>query len=71
MKIKKITSQHRRDFTAIYVCEHCAHEKKGSGYDDSYFHESVIPKMECEACGKTSGDDYQPLATKYPDSAIV
>lgn len=31
MKIKKITSQHRRDFQAIYVCEHCGDEHTGSG----------------------------------------
>jgi len=29
MKIKKIVSQHRRDFIAIYECEHCGHEEKG------------------------------------------
>lgn len=71
MKIKKILSQNRRDFTAIYECDHCGHEVKGSGYDDWNFHENVIPKMKCKECGKTAGDDYRPLATKYPDDAIV
>lgn len=67
MKIKKIVSQHRRDFYAIYECEHCGHEtKESSGYDDSHFHQNVIPAMVCPACGKTAGDDYRPLATKYP-----
>lgn len=28
MKIKEIKSQHRRDFFAIYVCEHCGNETK-------------------------------------------
>lgn len=67
MKIKEIKSQYRRDFTAIYECEHCGHEHEGSGYDDSYFHQTVIPEMKCQQCEKTSGSDYRPLATKYPD----
>lgn len=71
MKIKRIVDQHRRDFTAIYECEHCHHEKRGSGYDDAHFHQNVIPKMKCEKCEKTAGDDYRPLATKYPASAVV
>lgn len=71
MKIKQITSQSRRDFWAIYVCEHCDHEEKASGYDDSYFHDTVIPAMECKHCGKKSADDYRPLTTKYPDGMTV
>jgi transcription elongation factor Elf1 len=67
MKIKKIISQHRRDFTAIYECEHCGHEKEGSGYDDANFHQNVIPDMKCKKCGKKSGADYRPLSTKYPE----
>lgn len=71
MKIKKILSQNRRDFTAIYVCEHGQHEKEGSGYDDSYFHKEVIPGMVCESCQEKSGKDYVPKETKYPDSKQV
>ena len=74
MKIKKIIHQNRRDFTAIYVCEGCEHEIKDDGYDDTYFHHNVIPKMKCENCGKTSaecGVDYRPLTTKYPDGFQV
>lgn len=71
MKIKKIVSQHRRDFTAIYVCEHCGAEEKKTGYDDANFHKNVIPKMKCKICGKTASKDYRPLATKYPDSKVV
>jgi transcription elongation factor Elf1 len=71
MKIKAIKSQIRRDFTAIYQCEHCGHETEGSGYDDRNFHQNVIPKMKCKQCGMVSGDDYRPLATKYPDYAVV
>lgn len=66
-----IVSQSRRDFKAIYVCEHCGHEKRGYGYDDTNFHVNVIPQMECDICGKIAGHDYRPLATKYPDHIVV
>ena len=74
MKIKQILWQHRRDFTAIYECEGCGHEEEKGGYDDSHFHQNVIPDMACKNCGKTSrecGADYRPLATKYPDHQQV
>jgi ribosomal protein L37AE/L43A len=71
MKIKKITSQHRRDFQAIYECEHCGHTKEGYGYDDANFHQNVIPKMECDKCKKKASDDYKPLGTKYPEGFQV
>jgi transcription elongation factor Elf1 len=71
MKIKSIISRNRRDFTAMYECEHCAHEHKGYGYDDAHFHQNVIPKMECKECGKTASADYRPLATKYPAGMSV
>jgi len=67
MKIKKILWQHRRDFKAIYECEHCGHEHEGDGYDDSNFHENVIPTFKCQNCEKTSDESYRPLTTKYPD----
>jgi hypothetical protein len=71
MKIKKILSQYRRDFTAIYECEHCGYEKKDRGYDDNNFHTNVIPKMQCDKCGKVADKCYRPLATKYPDGMQV
>ena len=69
MKIKKITSQTRRDFYAIYVCEGCGNEYSSSGYDDDYYHENVIPDMKCKACGKTRnemGIQSEKTETKYP-----
>lgn len=54
MRIKKKISQHRRDFRAVYQCEHCNHEIEKSGYDDAYFHQQVIPAMSCPECGKTA-----------------
>lgn len=71
MKIKEITSQNRRDFRAIYVCEHCDAEVTKSGYDDEHFHTHVIPNMACDSCGKTAGDNYRPLTTKYPAHQVV
>ena len=71
MKIKTIESQSRRDFIAIYECEHCGHTERGSGYDDTNFHQNVIPDMECSKCGKKAAANYRPLATKYPDSKHI
>jgi len=65
MKIKEIVSQSRRDFIAIYECEHCGFTKKGSGYDDENFHNNVIPNMECPECKKKAGNNYRALSTKY------
>jgi transcription elongation factor Elf1 len=66
VKIKRIISQHRRDFWAIYECEHCGHvTSEKSGYDDANFHNNVIPKMKCEKCGEVASEDYRPLAPKY------
>lgn len=71
MKIKTIESQSRRDFTAIYECEHCGNTERCYGYDDDHFHRNVIPQMKCKSCGKTASDEYRPLATKYPAGVIV
>lgn len=71
MKVKEILNQHRRDFTAIYECEHCGSTRKDSGYDDDHFHRNVIPSWVCEDCGKTSPESYRPLGTKYPEGKMV
>ena len=71
MKIKEITSQYRRDFTAIYVCEHCGDECKASGYDDANFHNNVIPAMKCQKCGKKAADNYRALAPKYSADRVI
>jgi hypothetical protein len=67
MKIKEILSQSRRDFVAIYECEHCGYTIKASGYDDDYFHTEVIPGMICYECGKIISDAYRPMQPKYPE----
>ena len=72
MIIKEIVEQNRRDFTAVYVCEHCGAERRGSGYDDDNFHRYVVPTMECKSCGKRANvDDFRPLGTKYPEGQVV
>ena len=71
MKIKKIINQNRRDFTAIYVCEHCGAEEEGRGYDDDNFHRNVIPAKKCKKCEKSAPVDYHPMGTKYPEGMVV
>lgn len=71
MKIKEIISQHRRDFTATYECEHCGFTKNDEGYDDANFHQNVIPNMECPGCKKKSPSEYRALTTKYPEGFQV
>jgi len=67
MIIKEILSQSRRDFQAIYECEHCKCTYEGSGYDDANFHNNVIPNFVCTECGKKAKDDYIPRTTMYPE----
>jgi len=72
MKIREITYRHRRDFSAIYICEHCGTTTKtGDGYDDQNFHRNVVPRMKCPQCGERSPSDYEPLEPKYPDYQTV
>ena len=72
MKIKTINRQHRRDFYAIFECEHCGFEtEEQSGYDDANFHSNVIPSWRCGKCGKKADENYRPLATKYPAGQVV
>ncbi|HJI48811.1 MAG TPA: hypothetical protein OIL97_04585 [Oscillospiraceae bacterium] len=71
MRIKEIISQHRRDFEAIFECEHCGYTETKSGYDDVNYHQNVIPKMKCSKCGKVAGENYRPLTTKYPEGMQV
>ena len=71
MRIKRILSQHRRDFRAIYECEHCGHEEEGYGYDDSNFHDKVIPSWKCPKCGKAAPDSHRALKPKYEQWEVV
>lgn len=71
MHIKEILHQHRRDFEAIYECEHCGHLEKGWGYDDDNFHVNVIPKQKCDVCGEVAPESYRALRTKYQEGEVV
>lgn len=58
MRIKEITSQHGRDFSAVMECEHCGEKQKiTTGYDDAYYHERVIPAITCRSCGRNRAGD--------------
>ena len=71
MRIKEKTYQNRRDFKAIYECEHCSFVSNDKdydfGYDDRNFHDNVIPKFECKKCGKKASDEYVGAQTKYQE----
>lgn len=60
MKIQKVTNTIGRDFWAIIECEHCnSTEKLSGGYNDSYYHNSVLPAIKCKACGKARAETRQ------------
>lgn len=64
MRIKKITSQHRNDYTAVMECEHCGHEQVDKyGYDDANYHENVIPLQACGKCNKMRNGDERVILT--------
>lgn len=65
MHIKEIKSQHRRDFRAVYACEHCGHEHEAHGYDDANFHDNVIPQMQCQECSAVASGDIPARATRH------
>ena len=71
MKIQKILDQNRRDFTAIYECEHCGDTHTSHGYDDSNFHQNVIPDMVCKKCGLKAAEDTRKFAPKYNDNQVI
>jgi transcription elongation factor Elf1 len=71
MKVKEILKQHRRDFKAIFECEHCGYEMEQKGYDDENFHTNVIPNIACPKCGEKAPSNYRPLMPKYNETIII
>lgn len=67
MRILRKLSQHRRDFRAVFVCEHCEAEYELPGYDDKNFHDNVIPTIPCRVCGKKSPDTYWAEEPLFPE----
>ena len=51
MRLVKTYNFHRRDFTGNFQCEHCDFITYSvSCYDDTNFHQNVIPAMVCPVC---------------------
>lgn len=72
MHIEKFIYQNRRDFRAIFKCEHCGHTEEKWGYDDTYFHQTVIPQMKCKNCGQTANpDEYRAYTPKYAENVVI
>ena len=77
MKLIKKISQNRRDFNGRYECQGCGSIEIDGGnysYDDDYFHDSVITKMKCPTCGKSTIDLGLPnerMATKYQANQTI
>lgn len=72
MKLVKKISQYRRDFTGLFKCEHCGHEIKRPGYDDTYFMLEVIPNMECSKCGKKGSLDVNAVnKISVPENEVI
>jgi hypothetical protein len=73
MEIKEITWQHRNDFAAIMICEHCSHEAmNNAGYNDVYYHTKVIPSFHCPNCGKNrEGKLREPTPSEEAGRALL
>ncbi len=53
MRILDLSGSLGRDLYGKLQCEHCnAIEKLSGGYDDSYWHNRVLPSFHCKSCGK-------------------
>jgi len=57
MKILTAEIIRGKDFKAVMECEGCGNQQNlNSGYNDSYYHSFVIPKMKCEKCNLSRND---------------
>ena len=71
MKILEITWEHRNDFRADMVCEHCGHTAKlTSGYNDAHYYNRVIPAMRCEECGKNRAGETEHTDPKVSPCSV-
>ncbi len=71
MHIVSMISQHRRDFTANFECEHCLTTAEITGYDDWNYHQNVVPAIKCKHCGEISPPEYVPRVTMYPEDMNI
>ena len=54
-----------RDLYGVIKCEHCGvSDKLSGGYDDSHWHNNVLPAFHCKACGMNrAGERASPEVT--------
>ena len=71
MRLKNKIRQHRRDFAAVYQCEHCGAECTWYGYDDAHFHQQVIPAMKCAECGEVAPSNAPKTAPDAPAHVTI
>lgn len=71
MRIKRKYAQHRRDFRAVYECDHCGTQVQGNGYDDENFHRNVIPSMPCPVCKKVADPSTPVTAPDVPAHTVL
>lgn len=71
MRIKRKISQYRRDFVALYECDHCGTTVEGRGYDDVNFHQNAIPAMVCPVCKKTADPATPKTAPDVPAHVVL
>lgn len=70
MRLIRVISQSRRDFTGLYKCEGCGTEREINGYDDRNYHDNVEPSLQCKQCKGTSvslGVEPVHIETKYKE----
>jgi Zn ribbon nucleic-acid-binding protein len=72
MRIQEMTNQSRFDFHAIMVCEHCGNTNKlTTGYDDSFYHNNVIPAMTCVKCGLNRAGENPKVKNDYGTGPVT
>lgn len=64
-------STNRNDFTATLICEHCNNEQHlGSGYNDGFYHEKVLPSITCRSCNKDRSGTIPPEPNHQGEKSI-
>lgn len=71
MFVKAITSRSRRDINITLECESCKATKETTGYDDTYYHSTVVPKFACTKCGKVAPASFVPMEPMYPKGFVI
>lgn len=71
MYIETILDRIRRDIKIIIKCEHCDYSFETWGYDDTHYHNVVVPNMECPQCKAKASGIYKPRTPRYPDEVII